>query len=200
MKEFIKYVCEKETSLQRCENFDVIDNSIRYTNPIGTRWYTPEEFLELDRVKALLSEWEDTCKVSSYRTDKSQAIIKVKDANDNFTQFYSAAFFDWFCDTNTEGERIWLHDFLTGTVVKGTTTGTACIAYTYAQFFLVMADEINELFSEYIKCLDNVKWTKPTPTRSNKDKFIYDSEIAFLDAEQRGREEYINRLIETHKA
>jgi hypothetical protein len=57
-----------------------------------------------------------------------------------------------------------------------------------------------EYVSVYLRCLDNVKWTKPTPPRSNKDKFIYDSEIAFLDAEQREREEYINRLIETQKA
>jgi hypothetical protein len=212
--EFIKYACQKETSLPSCENFDVIGNSIRYTNPIGTTLYTPEEFLELDRVKALLPEWEALQKTAlKVRMGVKSDTIKV-DTEQGRAILDSVPFFNWLCEYQADsaaGSHVWTHDRTLKMLVRSFTEKVYDVTrgdfydqphqshiQTYQSF---VESEIGaEYIAVYLRCLDNVKWTKPTPPRSNKDKFIYDSEIAFLDAEQREREEYINRLVETHKA
>jgi hypothetical protein len=209
--EFIKYACQKETSLPNCENFDLIDNSIRYTNPIGTTWYTLSEFMSLERVMKLMEEWEANQVIITYFKPLDEIVVGT---NKGTTSLDSVAFFNWLCEYQADsaaGSHVWTHDRTLKMLVRSFTEKVYDVTrgefydqphqshcQTYQSF---VESEIGaEYIAVYLRCLDNVKWTKPTPPRSNKDKFIYDSEIAFLDAEQREREEYINRLIETQKA
>ena len=209
--EFIKYACDKETSLQNCENFDVIDNSIRYTNPTETTWYTLAEFMALERVMELMEEWEANQVIITYKKPLDQIVVKN---NKGTAILDSVDFFNWLCEYQAGsmvGSHVWTHDRTLKMLVRSFTEKVYDVTrgdfydqphqshiQTYQSF--VESEIGQEYIAVYLRCLDNVKWTKPTPPCSNKNKFIYDNEAAFLEAEQRDREEYIDRLIETHKA